>query len=235
MKSGFLLIDKESDYTSRDVCNIVAKKLQASKVGHGGTLDPFATGLLLVAVDSATKTFNFLDTNFKTYEASLLLGSKTDSGDLTGQIVETAPVPDIDLTNVQKLFTSLIGENLQTVPLISAVRVKGRRLYEYAHAGEEVELPKRIVEIKRLELISYKKPTLKFKATVSKGTYLRVLGEEIAEKLGTVGHLVALRRTHMLNMDVNKAKKVKQFTEEDLIDLGDVLGKFMPIMTLAHP
>lgn len=235
MKNGFLLIDKESGYTSRDVCNIIGKKLHANKVGHCGTLDPFATGLLLVAVGSATKTLVFLDDNYKTYEGELKLGQKTDTGDLTGEIIETLPIPEIDLPTLQKVLASLVGENEQTVPITSAVHVNGKKLYEYAHAGMEVDLPSRAIEIKSLELISYKNPIIKFKANVSKGTYIRVLGETIAEQLGTVGHLVSLCRTEITDANLSQAKKVNDITEEDIIDLGDVLEKYMPILKLTHP
>lgn len=235
MKNGFLLIDKESGYTSRDVCNIIAKKFHAFKVGHSGTLDPFATGLLLVAINSATKTLNFLDNNYKTYEASLLLGSKTDCGDLTGQVIETAPLPMIDIAIIQDVLNSFVGESEQTVPLTSAVHVNGKKLYEYAHAGEEVDLPTRTIEVKNIELINYEQPLLSFKVTVSKGTYIRVLGEVIAEKFGTVGHLVSLRRTAILDMNLSMAKKVNDVTENDIVELGDILVKYMPIMTISHP
>jgi len=235
MKNGFLLIDKESGYTSRDVCNIIGKKLHANKVGHCGTLDPFATGLLLVAVGSATKTLIFLDDNYKTYEGELKLGQKTNTGDLTGETIETLPVPEIKRASIQNVFASLVGENEQTVPITSAVHVNGKKLYEYAHAGLDVELPSRTVEIKSLELIGYEYPIIKFKANVSKGTYIRVLGETIAEKLGTVGHLVSLRRTEITDANLSKAKKVNDITEEDIIELGDVLIKYMPILKLTHP
>lgn len=235
MKNGFLLIDKESGYTSRDVCNIIGKKLHAKKVGHCGTLDPFATGLLLVAVGSATKTLIFLDDNYKTYEGELKLGQKTNTGDLTGETIETLPVPEIKRASIQNVFASLVGENEQTVPITSAVHVNGKKLYEYAHAGLDVELPSRTVEIKSLELIGYEYPIIKFKANVSKGTYIRVLGETIAEKLGTVGHLVSLRRTEITDANLSQAKKVNDITEEDIIELGDVLIKYMPILKLTHP
>ncbi|HHT67112.1 MAG TPA: tRNA pseudouridine(55) synthase TruB [Erysipelotrichaceae bacterium] len=234
MKNGFLLIDKEIDFTSRDVCNIVSKRFNARKVGHSGTLDPFATGLLIVGINGATKTLSFLESQFKTYEASLLLGSKTDSGDLSGQTVETAPVPSIEIKDIKEVFSSLEGRIEQEVPLISAVRVKGKRLYEYARENEEVELPTRSIDVLKLELISFKDNVLTFKAVVSKGTYIRALGETIAEKLNTLGHLIYLRRTKILDMDVSMAKKVKEVDENDLIPTCDILRKVMPVKVITH-
>ena len=234
MKDGFLLIDKESDYTSRDVCNIIAKIFDAKKVGHAGTLDPFATGLLIVAVNNATKTLTYIEGQYKSYEATLLLGKKTSSGDLTGEEIETKDMPEISEVDVKNIFSSLIGESEQTVPITSAVHVNGRKLYHYAHLNQEVELPKRTIDIKELELLEFNLPIIRFKTTVSKGTYVRTLGETIAEKLGTVGHLTALRRTSILDIDVSNAKTIKELTPECLIPTSDIIQKFIPLMYLPN-
>ena len=192
MKNGFLLVDKESEYTSRDVCNIIAKIYDAKKVGHAGTLDPFATGLLIVGLNNATKALTYIEGQHKTYEAVLSLGEKTSSGDHTDEIVETKKVPELNEENIKNVFACLIGESEQTVPITSAVHVNGRKLYQYAHLNQDVELPKRTIDIKELKLISFDEKSIKFETTVSKGTYIRVLGETIAERLGTVGHLSSL-------------------------------------------
>ena len=234
MKDGFLLIDKESDYTSRDVCNIIAKIFDAKKVGHAGTLDPFATGLLIVALNNATKTLSYIEGQYKTYEATLLLGQKTSTGDLTGEVIEEKEVGKITKEDVCNIFQSLIGQSEQTVPITSAVHVNGRKLYQYAHLNQEVELPKRTIDIKSLELLEYHDSSIKFKTTVSKGTYIRALGETIAEKLNTVGHLIALRRTDILDISVDDAKKIKELTPECLIKTSEIVGKFMPLITLPN-
>ena len=234
MKDGFLLIDKESDYTSRDVCNIIAKIFDAKKVGHAGTLDPFATGLLIVALNNATKTLTYIEGQYKSYEATLLLGKKTSSGDLTGEEIETKDISEISEVDVKNIFNSLIGESEQTVPKTSAVHVNGRKLYHYAHLNQEVELPKRTIDIKELELLDFNLPVIRFKTTVSKGTYVRTLGETIAEKLGTVGHLTALRRTSILDIDVSKAKTIKELNESCLIPTSDIIQKFIPLMYLPN-
>jgi len=234
MKDGFLLIDKESDYTSRDVCNIIAKIFDAKKVGHAGTLDPFATGLLIVALNNATKTLTYIEGQYKSYEATLLLGKKTSSGDLTGEEIESKDIPNITEEDVKNIFNSLIGESEQTVPKTSAVHVNGRKLYHYAHLNQEVELPKRTIDIKELELLEFNLPVIRFKTTVSKGTYVRTLGETIAEKLGTVGHLTALRRTSILDIDVSNAKTIKELNESCLIPTSEIIQKFLPLMYLPN-
>ena len=234
MKDGFLLIDKESDYTSRDVCNIIAKIFDAKKVGHAGTLDPFATGLLIVALNNATKTLTYIEGQYKSYEATLLLGKKTSSGDLTGEEIESKDIPNITEEDVKNIFNSLIGESEQTVPKTSAVHVNGRKLYHYAHLNQEVELPKRTIDIKEIELLEFNLPIIRFKTTVSKGTYVRTLGETIAEKLGTVGHLTALRRTSILDIDVSSAKTIKELNESCLIPTSEIIQKFLPLMYLPN-
>ena len=234
MKDGFLLIDKESDYTSRDVCNIIAKIFDAKKVGHAGTLDPFATGLLIVALNNATKTLSYIEGQYKSYEATLLLGKKTSSGDLTGEEIESKDIPNITEEDVRNIFSSLIGESEQTVPKTSAVHVNGRKLYHYAHLNQEVELPKRTIDIKELELLEFNLPVIRFKTTVSKGTYVRTLGETIAEKLGTVGHLTALRRTSILDIDVSNAKTIKELNESCLSPTSEIIQKFLPLMYLPN-
>lgn len=234
MKNGFLLVDKESSYTSRDVCNIIAKIYNAKKVGHAGTLDPFATGLLIVGLNNATKALTYIEGQYKTYEATLLLGQKTSSGDHTDDVIEEKPVPILKEKGIIKAFNELIGENEQTVPITSAVHVNGRKLYQYAHLNQEVELPKRTIDVKELKLISFDSKMIKFETTVSKGTYIRVLGEAIAEKLGTVGHLISLRRTKILDLDVKDATPIKELNENSVIPMYDIISKFVSIKVLTN-
>ena len=235
MKNGFLLIDKENDYTSRDVCNIVAKIYDAKKVGHAGTLDPFATGLLIVGLNNATKALTYIEGQYKTHEAVLFLGEKTSSGDHTDEVIETKKVPNINEENIKNVFSSLVGESEQTVPITSAVHVNGRKLYQYAHLNQEVELPKRTIDIKELKLLSFDEKSIRFETTVSKGTYIRVLGETIAEKLGTVGHLTYLRRTKILGLDVKDASTIKNLNENSVIPMYDILSQFVLIKELTDP
>ena len=234
MKNGFLLIDKESDYTSRDVCNIIAKVYDAKKVGHAGTLDPFATGLLIIGLNSATKALSYIEGQYKTYEATLLLGSKTTSGDHTDEIIEEKEIPLFNKETIEDVFSSLLGENEQIVPKTSAVHVNGRKLYQYAHLNQEVELPKRTIDVKELKLISFDDKSIKFETTVSKGTYIRVLGETIAEKLGTVGHLTLLRRTKILDIDVKDALPINKLNENSVTPMFNIISKFVSIKVLEN-
>ena len=128
----------------------------------------------------------------------------------------------------------MIGDNEQTVPITSAVHVNGRKLYQYAHLNQEVELPKRTINIKSLELLELNSPIIKFRTVVSKGTYIRTLGETIAEKFQTVGHLIALRRTEILDINVNDAKKIKELTPDSLIEISEIVQKFMPLMYMPN-
>ena len=230
MNSGFLLIDKPKDWTSRDVCNKIQSILKNKKVGHCGTLDPFATGLLIVAVGNATKALSFLEDFTKEYVAVLSLGKKTDSGDLTGNVVEEKEIPtftNLDLLNISK---NMIGKSLQIPPMTSAIKVNGKKLYELAHKGIEIDREPREIEIYSLEMIQSNSKEIIFKATVSKGTYIRTLGEDIAVKLGTVGYLIDLRRTKINSINVEDAISLEKVDSSKLISVFDVLSKFMDVV-----
>ena len=229
MEDGFLLIDKDENWTSRDVCNKVGKILKVKKVGHIGTLDPFATGLLLVAIGKATKTLPFISDNYKTYIAELKLGSKTNTGDLTGQVVENKPIPVLNKQIIEDAFSSFIGQSYQIPPMTSAIHVNGVKLYELAHMGQEIDRKSRPIEIKELKLIDYFKDRIIFITTVSKGTYIRTLGEDIAEKLNTIGYLTALRRTKIEDLNVNNAVKIENINENNIIPIHQFLSHFITL------
>lgn len=193
--SGILLLDKEAGVTSRQLDNLAQRAFHTRKVGHLGTLDPFATGLLLLAVNDATKYLPFLPDEEKTYVASLRLGKATDTGDLTGNETIRKDVPSLDESKIIEVLRSFLGEGTQIPPMTSAIKKDGVALYRLAHKGMEVEREPRPIYIHDIRLLSYQEGVLEFETTVSKGTYIRVLGEDIALRLGTVGHLIALRRT----------------------------------------
>ena len=180
---GLILIDKERNWTSRDVCNVCQKKFNTKKVGHTGTLDPFATGLLVVTINKANKICQFLDDFPKTYIASLKLGEKTTTLDLTGEIICSKNPSEHTKEEIIEVLNSFLGEIEQIPPMTSAIHYKGRKLYEYAHEGIDVEREARKVNIYDISLLDYQDDTIVFSATVSKGTYIRVLGEDIASKL----------------------------------------------------
>ena len=217
MMQGILLVDKEAGMTSRKVDNLLQKRFLTKKVGHLGTLDPFATGLLIVAVGKATKCLPFLDSSSKTYEAELLLGSKTSTGDLEGEEILRKDPRIHEKQESEETFSSFLGESTQIPPMSSAIKVDGVALYKLAHKGQEIERKPRKIVISSIRLLSQEGPRIRFEAEVSSGTYLRTLGEDIAERLGEVGHLVSLRRTKIGSVDVRKAKRIAEVSEGDLL------------------
>ena len=209
---GIILVDKEKGMTSRDVVNIISHTCHTKKVGHTGTLDPMATGLLVVCVGRATKLVEVLTAHQKEYIASMIFGIKTDTKDITGNVLEKRSC-QITEKQVQEVLTSMTTTYEQEVPIYSAVKVGGKKLYEYARKGENVDLPKREVTIKKLEMISWdaqEEPVLTFFAQVSKGTYIRSLVEDIASHLGTIGTMTALKRTKVGNFSLNDANTIAE-------------------------
>lgn len=229
--NGFFLIDKKEGWTSRDVVTKISHIFHMKKVGHSGTLDPFATGLLVVSVGTATKANICLDGLDKEYIATLKLGSKTLSGDKTNEVVESKPVKVPSKEEIEKVFKEMVGPQKQVPPMISAVRYKGQKLYHLGIRGLKVDRPARDINIYEMELLDFKDDEITFRAKVSKGTYIRVLGEEIAEKLDNLGHLISLRRTKVGNFSIENAIDVLEVSEEKLIDMYDALS-FMPIVVM---
>ena len=216
MLDGIFLIDKEAGMTSRKVDNILGKRYGTHAVGHLGTLDPFATGLLVVAINKGTKLLPYLSDGDKVYEATLLMGEKTTTGDLEGEIIQKKEIPDISKEKLDDVLHSFLGKSQQIPPKFSAIKVNGVPLYKAAIQGKEVEIKPREITVYSLEG-SFDGNLIHFTAKVSKGTYIRTLGEDIAEKLGTVGHLISLRRTLVGDIPVSKAKKVDDIKEEDIL------------------
>ena len=195
MSAGFLVVDKPPGITSHDVVSVLRAVFGIKKIGHTGTLDPFATGVLPMAIGHATRLIPFLDEGVKCYEATLVLGSKTDTADCDGEVIDTRDVPPLEPTAVDHVMDGLLGEQLQRPPMYSAIKVAGKPLYKYAREGAEVEIEARPIRVDEMKLTALEGCTLKFSVRCSRGTYVRVLGESLAEALGTVGHLVQLRRT----------------------------------------
>lgn len=216
MLDGIFLIDKEAGLTSRKVDNILGKRYGTHAVGHLGTLDPFATGLLIVAINKGTKLLTYLNDGDKVYEATLLLGKKTSTGDLEGEVVEEKEVPAISKEKLDEVLQSFLGKSQQIPPKYSAIKVNGVPMYKAALQGKEVELKPRDITIYSIEG-DIKDNEIHFTAKVSKGTYIRTLGEDIAEKLGTVGHLTSLRRLTVGDISIEEAKKIDDIKDEDII------------------
>ena len=225
--NGILIIDKPKGVTSRDVVNSVVKKFNTKKVGHTGTLDPIATGVLVVCVGKATKLVDELTSTDKEYIASVELGILTDTLDNTGSIINEEKCIKTKEELVEVL-NSFKGKYMQEVPIYSAVKINGKKLYEYARENIDVELPKREVEVSNIELVSDieyidDKTYFSFKCSVSKGTYIRSLIRDIAHKLSTVGIMTDLRRIRQGKFNIENSVTIDNINENSLIDIVDVL------------
>lgn len=190
-----IVINKEKGYTSRDIVNVVCKKLGTKKVGHTGTLDPIASGVLVLCVGKCLKLCEIIQGKDKEYVASFVMGINTDSLDITGNVLDKQEVIEIKKDEIIKVLNSFKGRSIQEVPLYSAVKVNGRKLYEYARSGIKVDLPKKEVTIKEIELLDYSDGVVKFRCVVSKGTYIRSLIRDIGIKLGVYTCMNDLIRT----------------------------------------
>ena len=201
---------KEKNMTSRDVVNIISKHLHTKKVGHTGTLDPLATGVLIVCTNHDTKLVDILTSKNKEYIATMRLGIQTDTGDITGNIIKRATYK-VTKDQIIKVLNNFLGSSTQTVPIYSAVKINGKKLYEYARNGEEVTLPTREINISSIKLLDYHDDLIKFKVTVSKGTYIRSLIEDIGKTLQTVATMEDLVRTKQGNYKIEDS-----YTLEDI-------------------
>ena len=208
--NGILLIDKPKEYTSHDIVAIV-KKISKEKVGHTGTLDPNATGVLPLLLGKATQISKYLINHDKTYIATVKLGIKTDTADSEGKVTEEKDVIDLNTELVQKVLNDMIGKQKQIPPLYSAIKVNGKKLYEYARNGEEIKIAPRDIEIYDMKLLELnkKEAEITFKISCSKGTYIRTVCENIAERLNTVGFMKDLRRTLVGEFDINQAINIE--------------------------
>ena len=230
--NGVIVVDKVKGNTSFDEIRKIRKEYNIKKVGHTGTLDPMATGVLTILVGEATKLSDYLMNHDKEYVATLSLGEKRDTGDSEGKIIETKKVPELNEKYVNETLKSFEGEISQIPPKYSAIKVNGKKLYEYARSGEKIEIKPRKVTIFEINLIEIKENNITFKVHCSKGTYIRTLCEDIAEKLGTVGYMSSLRRTRVGNFtleDVGKIFSIEETLKNELeYELKDKeLSKFL--------
>jgi tRNA pseudouridine55 synthase len=195
MPTGIIVINKPRGLTSNGTLQRVRKAFGARSAGHVGTLDPMATGMLPLCLDEATKVIAEVESGGKCYEFTVELGARTDTGDAEGEVVERQPVPDLDAARVEAALAGFRGIQQQVPPMYSALKREGRPLYELARKGIEVERAARTIEIRRLELVALRGAALDLICECAKGTYIRVLGEDLARSLGTLGHLTRLHRT----------------------------------------
>ncbi len=220
--NGIILINKPEGITSRDVVNTAIKKLSTKKIGHTGTLDPIATGVMTICIGKATKLVNLLTSENKEYIAEVTLGIKTDTLDITGNILEKKET-NIEKEKLEKVINSFKGKYNQEVPIYSAVKIKGKKLYEYARNNEEVILPKREVEIFSIELLNYKDNKFTFKCTVSKGTYIRSLIKDICTKLETIGTMSKLTRIKQGKFKLEDCIEIEEISKDKIIDIKSIL------------
>jgi tRNA pseudouridine55 synthase len=217
---GILLINKPIGLTSHQIVNIIRQKLNIRKVGHAGTLDPLATGLLVIMVGKATKLSNQLISQSKSYEVEMKLFVKTDTGDVMGKITKEENFLNIRKNRIQEVISFFHNYTYyQKPPLYSAVKIKDRKLYEYARQEVEVEVPFRLITIKKIKLLDYQpsKGTIKLFVECSKGTYVRSLVQDMAEKLGTVATVSQLRRISSGSFQISQAIPLAEVSKEKII------------------
>ena len=218
---GIIVINKEKEYTSHDVVAKLKKKLNISKVGHTGTLDPNATGVLPILIGKGTKFSKYLINHDKIYEVELELGKKTDTADIEGKVIEEKNVDEKYIKeNLLQVLESFIGKQEQIPPMYSAIKKNGKKLYEYARAGEKVEIEPRKIEIYKIDLNKYDKNIISFVVSCSKGTYIRSLCEDIAEKLNTLGYMKNLKRLQVGKFNIKDAVYIDDI---DLKNVNDYL------------
>ena len=235
---GILIINKPKEYTSQDVVSKVKKILNVKKAGHTGTLDPMATGVLPVLLGNYTKLSKYLIEHDKTYVAKIKLGKKTDTGDQEGKVIEEKEASDnITDEDVDIVLKSFLGNQKQIPPMYSAIKVDGKKLYEYARQGIEVEVKPRDIIIYDIKLLGYNKENkeIKLEVSCSKGTYIRVLCEDIAEKLNTVGYMSELNRIVVDKFTIDKAITFEQleankdnleFLNNNLVLMEEIFANF---------
>jgi tRNA pseudouridine55 synthase len=211
--SGVLILDKPAGFTSHDVVLQVKEKLQAAKVGHGGTLDPFATGVLLLLINEATKLAPYLVEQEKTYHFKIYFGIETDTQDHTGKVLVRQACQPLREKEIREACEAFTGEIEQTVPRYSAVRVDGQRLYRLARLGVPVTPPRRSVKIKRLTFCELRWPEATLEVVCSKGTYVRSLGVDLARYLNCKAHVSQLRRLRSGSLDLRQAVTLEQLDE----------------------
>ena len=231
---GILLIDKPAGYTSHDIVNIVRKQLHTKKVGHCGTLDPDATGVLVICVNKATKIIQFLMSYRKIYRATLTLGKSTDTYDASGKTLGEKEVGPLSLEKVKSTLHSFLGKSKQMPPLYSAIKVHGKKLYEYARNGQHVDVEPRDIEIFQIDMISFDGVHLVFDVSCSKGTYIRSLCVDIAQKLEYPGHMSDLVRIQSGQFHLSKCNTLDDLKNDHytLLSIDEAL-QHLPQITVS--
>lgn len=227
---GVLLVDKPQGLTSHDVVYRLRRKLSMKKIGHAGTLDPMATGLLVMLIGKATRISQYLMSVDKAYEGEATLGIVTDSQDAEGEVMETRPVPELTEAKVREVMKTFMGDQYQTPPMHSAIKVDGVKLYHLARKGEEVEREPRFIRVTAFDLLTFNPPKLTFDLHCTKGTYVRTIAHDLGNKLGCGAHLSALRRTMSGQFTI---KQCITLDEIEAMTLPDIEKRLIPIHEAA--
>ena len=230
---GILYINKPKDWTSFDVVAKLRRVLHTKSIGHTGTLDPQATGVLVLLVGKATKIMPYLEKSRKEYIAEIEFGKKTDTGDIWGNVIETGEIKDVSETTLTDALNSFLGHSMQKPPMVSAIKKDGKKLYEYARAGIEIEVEKRPIEIFEIELLNLN--PVRFRVVCSAGTYVRSLCEDIAEKLGMLGTMSSLVRTKVENISLDECVDLMDVSEDTpLHEVEKVLSGVMELHEISN-
>jgi len=231
---GVLLIDKPAGITSFDVIRKLKRITGIKKIGHTGTLDPFATGLLPICIGKATRFAQYIVSEEKDYQATMQFGTQTDTGDNTGETINTSALPELNETKLKDLSNYVLNLDSQVPPKYSAIKINGRKAYEMARKGEEFTIPPRAINVLKFEVNDVNLPEMQYRALVSKGTYIRVLTEDIAAYLDCLATTIALRRLSIGKLVIGNAVKLEDLSSENwresMLALQDVLS--FPVVSI---
>ena len=228
---GAILIDKPAGPTSHDVVDVIRRKFGIKKVGHCGTLDPNATGLLIIVLGRGTKLSEKLMSDDKVYEGTIKFGETTDSYDVDGKIIGSKPVPPLTLEQLNEAAAAFVGDQMQVPPMVSAIKKDGVPLYKLARKGIEVEREPRLIHIFSFQFTDYQEPAGKFKIACTKGTYVRSIAHELGQKLGCGAHLAALRRNAAGKFNVADATPLSEVLK---LTTAELEKKVIPFLKLAQ-
>ena len=223
---GVLLVDKPGAHTSHDVVARLRRKLNMKRIGHAGTLDPMATGLMILLIGKSTSISQYLISLDKEYEGTVELGKVTDSQDADGEVLETRPVPPLTEAEVRTAMQSFLGDQYQMPPMYSAIKIDGVPLYKSARKGVEVEREPRFIRVSQFEMTRFALPQFDFKLRCTKGTYVRTIAHDLGQKLGCGAHLAALRRTATDKFNVAQALTIEQI---EAMPLSEIEKHLIPV------
>ncbi|MBP9913148.1 MAG: tRNA pseudouridine(55) synthase TruB [Opitutaceae bacterium] len=227
---GVLLVDKPTDHTSHDVVARLRRKLKMKRIGHAGTLDPMATGLLIMLIGKATRISQYLISLDKEYEGTIELGKVTNSQDAQGEVMETRPVPALTEAELRKTMDGFLGDQYQLPPMFSAIKIAGVPLYKSARKGEEVAREPRFIRVASFELTRFGLPSFDFRLRSTKGTYVRTIAHDLGQRLGCGAHLSALRRTATDRFNISQALTLDEIEK---LSLPEIEKRLIPVREAA--